>query len=75
MTRRAPSPVGSQASAQDRALEEHLLSFIAGAGGEYGPEAADELRAIFAKMRREDRLSVGGYLVQLVQADAASRGW
>lgn len=59
-------------SHQDRALEEHYLTFMAGS---LGQEAAADLRGILGKMRRDDGLTFGVRVAFLLQAEAAARGW
>lgn len=62
-------------SSQDKALEEHLFSFLKGCGDEYTEKDLADLRAVIARARRHHDLSFGVYVATLIEADAAHNGW
>lgn len=61
-------------SHQDDALRENFFAFIRACGGEFGPDAAIELRRIFfGAVRRGEAASFGTYVARLMIAADAER--
>lgn len=63
-------------SDQDDTFREHFLKIVEGSGGEWGPQAARDLRRIYFRARATGNAgSFVGYVGRLMLEDAAANGW